>query len=347
MKIYFYPKFEYKNVDSPNPYIHDFEMALAKHNTIVNKTNIKIGIFELFKYFFAADVFIYHWIEDLPIKKFGKIQTLVFIIFLYLAKIWKKKQVFVLHNKYSHSLKKNSWIDLTFDLMMKHGDLILTHSEQGVVFGEEKYPQYANKIKYIIHPIKKPFETNNSPKKEYDLLLWGSIYPYKGTVEFLRYLKSTSAFSSYKIVILGRVFGEQYKKELDDCLTENIHFQDKFFTLEEIAAFAQRSKFILFTHRAISVLSSGSLMDSLRMGTTILGPDHGAFKDLSAYSFVETYNSFEEIPQKLKNYSPSDQTRLEEIQKFCEENTWELFADKFQKELKNTSSRSWSFSTSN
>ena len=69
--------------------------------------------------------------------------------------------------------------------------MILTHSEEGITFGEENYPEYAHKIKYLIHPLKEIIQVKEEKTKKYDLLIWGSIYPYKGVVDFLSFLKST------------------------------------------------------------------------------------------------------------------------------------------------------------
>lgn len=332
MNVFLYPKVDYQANESPNPYIHDFELAIRQHNTISNKGLLKTGVFELFSHLTRSDIYIFHWIENLKNKRFGKIQVLFFVAFLHLSKVLGKKKVFVLHNKYAHDTKKNFWTDLTFHLMMKHGDLILTHSKEGIAFGKQYFPQYAHKIKYFVHPIKSPLQPTARTSKQYDLLIWGSIYPYKGILEFLQFIKKQSP--NYKILILGRCFDTAYKKKLEACLTDQIHFEDKFLSIEELAKLAGQTKFILFTYHAKSVLSSGSLMDSIRMGATVLGPECGAFKDLKAYPFIQTYEHFEDILEKIKSYDQLEKGTAEELTAFCKQNNWEAFAQKLHLELK-------------
>jgi hypothetical protein len=74
-------------------------------------------------------------------------------------------------------------------------------------------------------------------------------------------------------------------------------------------------------------------MDSLRMGSVIIGPDIGAFKDLSSFDFVRTYHSFEDIISIYNNNSSSEKFSNGDIAGFCLANSWEKFGDQVVKEL--------------
>jgi hypothetical protein len=157
LNLYFYPKIDYRATQSPNPYIFHFEEALERHYHLVNKEYNKNGILDFFKYFFKTDVYILNWIEDLPLYRLGKIQTLFFMFFLFSAHISRKKIVWVLHNKYSHFTKDSFWTKLMFGLLMRYSDLILTHSSSGVDFVKDiKLPlDIIGKILRILCILKK------------------------------------------------------------------------------------------------------------------------------------------------------------------------------------------------
>src|SRR5690606_28180132 len=102
------------------------------------------------------------------------------------------------------------------------------------------------------------------------------------------------------------------------------------FDLEMIAEFSNQSKFTLFTYKSDTVISSGSLIDAIRMGSVIIGPNHAAFKDLSTYSFVKTYESFEEIFAIHDSYVPLTDLQQQERLEFCKANSWEKFIEKLE-----------------
>jgi hypothetical protein len=117
-------------------------------------------------------------------------------------------------------------------------------------------------------------------------------------------------------------------------LSDNITFEDELYELEKIAEFSAMSKFTLFTYNSRTVISSGALIDSIRMGAVIIGPNHGAFKDLSHYSFIKTYNSFDEIFRIYEEGPPDKIQEDKERKEFFEENNWDVFVQKLQKIFK-------------
>jgi beta-1,4-mannosyltransferase len=170
-------------------------------------------------------------------------------------------------------------------------------------------------------------------EKKYDFLIWGQIQPYKGIIDFLTFVRSSEYMKSIKILIIGKCFDEEYKTELNKYLSDNITHQDKFYELEQISKFANQTKFILFTYKSNSLLSSGSLMDSIRMRSLVIGPNDGAFKDLSTFQFVKVYNNFEDIIGIHKNYLNVQDSINLEIEEFCVNNNWDIFGDKLNAEL--------------
>ena len=105
--------------------------------------------------------------------------------------------------------------------MIRHSDLIITHSHDGLEFVGKFFPVHQSKIKYIVHPTDELLEYNIEPEKEYDILIWGTIHPYKGVVEFLDYLKESDKLNSYKILISGICPHKDLREKLDGYLKDN------------------------------------------------------------------------------------------------------------------------------
>ena len=333
MNIYLYPKIDHTIVIPPNPYIFNLETSLSKNHNIVNKKYNTRGVLDLFRYIFKARIYLFNWIEDLPARRYGKLQIPIFVLFVYSSRLLGKKIVWTLHNKYSHNTAPNKWTDFMYKFLITKSDLILTHSQSGINFIKENYYQSASKVKYIIHPVQELIPKTPDEEKTYDFLIWGVIWPYKGILQFLKFISEYHPKPEIRILILGKCYDEAYKAEINKYLNDSIVHYDKFYEYAEILNFANRSKFILFTYKSDSVLSSGALMDSIRMRSLIIGPNDGAFKDLSSYNFMKTYKSYNDIIDIHNNYQPGNDSIYTEIDTFCKENSWDLFARKFDVEL--------------
>ena len=321
-----------KVIGSPNPYIENFAGALSQKHKVVNRHAKNRGVINLYRYLFQTDIYVFNWIEDLPQKQYGRIQTALFIVFTFIAKLLGKKMVWVLHNKYSHHTATDQWTDFMYRFMMKKSDVIITHSNSGVEFVKENFPQYSSKIGMLFHPIQSLIPGVYHKEKKYDLLIWGSIFPYKGILEFLKHAAESKAFSQIRILIVGRCKDREYKRQLQQVLTEKMVFIEKMLEMDEIAEFSRQSRFTLFTYKSPTVISSGSLMDSIRMGADIIGPDHGAFKDLEGYGFMKVYKEYEDIASIINE--PSDRpAENEQLDSFLRENSWDAFVPKFEHAL--------------
>ena len=341
--LYLYRNVGFKNNKHPNPYIHHLKDALSLNFTIVNPNNNKIGVLEPFLFLFKARFYYFNWIETLPKNRFGKFQTIMFLIFLLLAKGLKKKIVWTLHNKYAHNEVKNFWNDLMYKVLICYANVVITHSEAGVNFIGEKSVNLKSKVKYFVHPLTAITTSDNSDFKIYDFLIWGEVHPYKGIAEFLDFVNHNPEMQHYKILIIGQCFDEKYKSQIISKLNTNIIYDDHYYGLEDIASFAGKSEFILFTYNLTSILSSGSLMDSISMGATVIGPNDGAFKDLGEHCFVYNYNHFSDLPVIYKNHIHVKNHYSVEFTEYCnedffefyKENTWANFGKKLNEALNN------------
>ena len=277
-----------------------------------------------------TNIFYFNWIENLPDRKFGELQSLLFFLFIALAKIFKKKITWTMHNKISHS-KTNIYLKKTIiKQLLKHSDIIITHSKEGVDYGHEIYKK--SNIVFFPHPVLSS-EIKNIDKPsnniEYDIIIWGLMSPYKGVLEFLKYLFENNIVK-YKIIIVGKFVSDDYYKNVLKYKTDNIQIINNFITKKELNTYIESSKITLFTYQNSSVLSSGVLIDTLAQLTNIVGPNTGSFKDLKDENLVIAYNNFDELLEILdKTIGNELEIDKNAINKYLKDSTWEKYSSFF------------------
>lgn len=329
-KVYIYPITGRFDKKIANPYIADLIQSLEHHFICVNKNNpSNIGIFNLYKFFFKADIFHLNWIEELPDKKSGTLQTLFFIFILMLTRPFGKKVIWTLHNKTSHQQKNLSIKRLFQRILSKKSDYIITHSQEGILYYRSLNANNHNhQIRFIPHPIK---EKSLSPPVAYiyDIIIWGNILKYKGIHLFLEYLRNIGAIEKYKILIAGKFYDPSYKKELLSYKSKTITIIDEYIGNSKLQHYIQHSRIILFTYVGKYVLSSGALMDSLAYGNQIIGPDVGAFKDLKEEGLIYTYHNFTNLIHLIDKVLASELNPNKiRLRNFILENSWEKYGSK-------------------
>lgn len=322
MNIYIYPTYTPSRDKSGNLYIKYF------HEAFQNKRDVKvvnrlwqIGIASI-AFNLDADMFIIQWVDLIPGKRLGKLQFVFFLLLIELISILKKEIVWVLHNKRAHD-KESHWVDYGMDFMARHSTCVITHSEEGVSFFNDRYPMYKGKCHYIPHPVYTS-QIYSSINIVYDYIIWGTVSRRKNILEFVNFAVASNEMKSKRILIAGRCSESKYTKEISATIVgSNIVFENRFFTDEELKVLISQSKVILFTYNSESVLSSGALIYSLNFCKPIIGPNIGAFADLK--SIVTVYDDFSEIPYlKIKMNNNS-------CQQYITENSWKDFPCKLLK----------------
>lgn len=325
MKIYIYPTYTPSRDKSGNLYIKYFHDAFncSREVRVLNRF-WKIGITSIIANL-DADVFIIQWVDLIPGKRLGKIQLIFYFLLVCVLKLLHKKIIWILHNKRAHN-GTSCLVDYSMDFMAKKATHVVTHSEEGVIFFNQRYPKYVGKCIYIPHPIYTSKMFESKPIK-YDYIIWGSINKRKNVLEFFKYVSTSDYMQSKKILLCGRCSDKAYCKELNNVITQNVTFINRFLSDGEIQDYISESKIILFTYNGESVLSSGALIYSLNFNKNIIGPKVGSFADLS--EIVNCYEKFEEIEYMtlLDNKNA--------IKKYIKENTWEAFPNKILGQIKN------------
>lgn len=324
--VYVFPYLDEKLVFSPNPYIKNLISSFSDSFIFINKGYCKSGILDLVRHFFSADIFILNWPENVVYRKFGLFQgALLSILLVILRLIPGKKVVWILHNGRAHDKPHNLSFQWIFKILARFSDIIITHASKGVSIIKGISNRLAGKVYYLPHPIEPLFPAYHQIKKEYDFLIWGSILPYKGVLEVVRYLMINNQQKQIRLLIIGKCFSEEYKKGLMALVSDNCEWIDEQISIDEIFQYAQKCSYILFGYKNDSVLSSGALMDSIRMRAKIIAPAYGAFADLSGHCFVQTYSGYPEIISILNSKELNADVCNSEVVKFYEYSNWASF----------------------
>jgi beta-1,4-mannosyltransferase len=327
LRAYVYPISAFGDRIIPNPYLDNLMDSLSEYFDFVNRENPSSkGILDIASYVNKLDYIFLNWIEDIPDKKGGFMQVLFFITLVRLLK-WKKiRLIWTMHNKLSHYKSNLRLKRYLFRFLIRNCDFILTHSTEGIRYAVEyKEKRLPQKIKFLPHPLENRFiEFKENPDD--DILIWGSVIPYKNIDGFLEYLHMRGFENKYKIRIIGKVKPDSYERVIQSYCNNAITLENRYIPDEILTDLVANSKIILCTHAGESVLSSGALMDSLSFGATVIGPDLAAFKDARNEGLITTYQTFEQLVLLLDQALLLPRKMNNNLQGFIEKNNWSQFA---------------------
>ena len=296
--LYFYPMSARGTKGEGNPYGKNLVNALSDHFRVVNRKDPSdSGILNLIKYLNKTEILFLNWIEDLPDKKFGYIQSILFMLMLRYLRYKKATICWVLHNKFSHYRKNRMMKSVIFRLLAARSTHIITHSEEGLHYIQQFDKRHVHNIIFLHHPVTARVLPEPGPK-QYDIIIWGTLLEYKGVDKFLEYLHALGLQEKYHILVTGKIPSEEYRKKLYRLASAKIRIENRFVSDEELFSLISSSKVVLFTYKQESVLSSGALMDSISAGATVIGPETGAFGDLAKEGLVITYTDFRDLITK-------------------------------------------------
>lgn len=324
-KVYFYPSCPKDGYG--NPYCLNFKEVLKKYFELLDASNkiTRMKSMTLLIYSFKADLFILNWIENTIYLRFGFIQFCLVFLSFFVIGLRKKKIVWIFHNVIPHE-GDNFFTRIIMTYLFKHSKLIISHSKEACAYAES---MAHCKVTYCCHPIKR-FNVQgwHGKKTPCDILIWGTILPYKGILEFLR--NCSKQLSNVNILILGKCKDNFLAESIKDFCSEHMFFENRRAEFNEIEYYIRTCRYVLFPYIGESVSSSGVLMDTIAMGGTPIGPSKGAFKDLREDGLCKTYNSYEELLSIINSRNNIDKDLKE---KFIEENTWNSFIVRLSLEL--------------
>ncbi len=327
-KAYIYPISGRDSTGVYNPYINNFVKSFSKYFDFVNVNHPSYsGILDIRKYLGKIDCVFFHWIENVVDKKGGYFQMMFLISLFYYFKLKGIKTVLTVHNRISHegtNLKVKSKL---IKFLLRNCDYLIVHAKEGIGFAREFSGRDDLKIIFRHHPVTNEF-LPASPDKVIDILIWGRISPYKGIDKFLELLYDKRMENRFRIVIIGKVSDKSYGEKLIKYQNARIKIINRFAKDEELKRLAATSKIILFPYQSSSVLGSGVLMDSVVYKANILGPQKGAFADLSNENIIYSYKDYNEMINRIEEILKTDKgIDTEKRKKFIEENSWGKYAE--------------------
>lgn len=312
--------------DAINPFINNLRDSLIS-NDIEVKGYGRHGIGGLIKYFFSTNIYILNWPENIIFGSYGKIKYYLFKLIIFLYSLRGGKIIWFLHNLEPHE-GHNTYTRAAFDYLFKKSSANICFSKAAYDFSIKNVT--IDKSYYFPHPFKNFGYISSDKQKMYDVLIWGSILPYKGILEFLE--ANSKVELGLKILIVGKCKDLNYESKIRQYENDKVIIENRFIDFVELQDLISKSKYVVFPYLSGSVSSSGALMDTLQYGGNIIGPNIGAFKDLAESKIIYTYHEMNEIFQIINsgNYC------LDEIKRnFVETNTWNVFGSKIKKIIKN------------
>jgi hypothetical protein len=312
-----------------NPYIDDFIESMETRFNFVNKGKPSTtGIFDFLKYLFQTDYVFFNWIEDVPDKKGGLAQAIFLLLFLNTSKFLSIKVFWTMHNKLSHSVDHLFLKKMIIKTLLKKPDGIITHSSEGILYAESIVPQCREKIIYLPHPVKNR-NSKAGIEKKIDILIWGTISPYKGIAEFLEYLYDKKLQNKYEILVIGKATSKDIFDILLRYANQNIAIKNECPDHYSLQSIISQSRLVVFTYAKSSVLSSGALMDTIGFGANIIGPNVGAFADLEKEGLLRTFNDFTGLILILdEELHKAAEICNDKVMRFLGDNSWFKYAEK-------------------
>lgn len=333
-KIYIYPS-PYIKIGGDNPYLKNLKNSLKGLFKIINDNSKRIhGEIGVLRNINNADLFYFNWIENRPNKKFGFFRFILIILILNIIKLNPKKSILWTHHNLSSHNGNNWMVDYLFSWLSKNSNYVIAHSIQ--TFTEMKLYNRKKPILYFPHPVFTSVKNQNSSKKdkEYDILIWGKMSSYKGILEFIKYANNDNTLRKYKIALAGKFVDYHYYNSVVSQANENVIIFNKHFSNSEIEQLHYKSRYVLFSYNNKSVLNSGVLADSIGYRHTgIIGPNKGAFKDMSEKKIIFTFKKYEDI---LNIISSGEFKDFNLIDHFSKKHTWCIFGKYLENNLNET-----------
>ncbi|HTJ11369.1 MAG TPA: glycosyltransferase [Dinghuibacter sp.] len=313
---YVYPNIPRSLMGSGNPYIEHLKTALGSAGLLVDPLSYENAFADFVRNAWRAHLVVLNWMEDVPSKRSGLLQMAILVPYLAGLRLLGKRVVWIRHNRAPHQTERRGIKRAFSGYLGFVASRIVCHSRDALS---------GSKSVFRYHPSAATVVDEVSPG-ETDLLIWGSIAPYKGIREFLEYASGDARLSGLRIHVVGRCADPAYWEDLQRLKGPGMVLVNAFATPEELVRLFERSRCILFTYKRDSVSSSGVLIDSLAACRPIIGPDYGAFRDLARDTgFVYAYQNFNDIATLLNAAGPHYVLDRAKVQTFLAENSWHAF----------------------
>ena len=277
-KVWFYP-------DEHNAYLDLMRKAIEScGSTLLPNASLKS--------YLKADILHLNWYENLPDGRLERIIKFTFkSALLCMAKLFRKRVVFVLHNKRPHENVSGLCVRL-MNRLIRSADNVIIHSKcsmallptrDGIVY--VPHPNFVD-----AYPAGKRYDVLKREKSQKILLFIGAVQPYKNVATVLRVAER---FSEEKDLIFW-ICGKPASKEYGDMLvqtakTDNVRFDLRYIRDDEIASLMDMADAVIQPYDTTSALNSGAAILAFSYGKTVVSTDTGTIRDLEDSGLVYCY----------------------------------------------------------
>ncbi|KKN21938.1 hypothetical protein LCGC14_0920330 [marine sediment metagenome] len=251
-----------------------------------------------------------HWIfyigfdEKKKIKFFLKLCR--FIIDVYLSKyILNAKIIWTIHNLYSHKSYYPRIERLVRNFLLNKVNGIICHCNEAKKEVQKEFRISPKKIYVIPHgnylncylnkiSKEKARDILNLKKNDFVFLHFGRVRRYKGLDTLIKSFKALKLKDNLKVLIVGKLLENEYKKELITLSEDNknILFTFKFIEDDKIQIYMNASDIVVSPYR--SILTSGEIILAMTFGKPVIAPQLGCIIDLLNKEGSFTYDPKEE-----------------------------------------------------
>ncbi|GAA4323420.1 glycosyltransferase [Flaviaesturariibacter amylovorans] len=317
--LYLYPISAEGHRPGSNDYMVRLRDCLDRHYRVVNK-GTSLGMADLLLKLPRYDRVYFNWIEDVPDRRFGYLQIPMLLTVLLACKLSRKKIVWFVHNNLSHYKTNRVAKRIVRVLMRSFADVTLSHSRE--IGGLQRL----RNLHCFDHPVERAPLLPQPAAPDWDLLIWGTVSPYKGVDRFAAFAARQPSLQALRVLIAGRFADAGLEQRIRSQAPGGWEIRGHTVADEELRDFYARSRYVLFCYAPGSVLSSAALCHSLAHGKVVIGPHTGCFKELGELGLIYTYRSFDELPALIARLNAIEEpVSRAALERYLSANGWEHF----------------------
>lgn len=298
------------NSSDSNKYIDLMKQAIKKIDKNINFYSVREGV--KLNNFFKINYICLNWFESLDNSSNFKfflsfLKKLLVLNFMFL---FRKKIVFVFHNKIPHETKnkKISFIFIKILLMLSNNIIIHCKESSEILKRYINFDLIKSKIVYVPHPSYigaypelKVEERNGIDQIKF--LFLGNIRPYKN-IEMLIEIFNKLKEQDVLLEIAGNVSDKNYEDELlNKIKSEKIKTDFRFIPDDEVIKKMKENDILILPYHLESSLNSGAVILAFSNKKTIISSNIPMLKDIKNNDAIYTYsysNKEEEQKELLK-----------------------------------------------
>ncbi|RYZ21252.1 MAG: hypothetical protein EOO16_13715 [Chitinophagaceae bacterium] len=318
-RIFLYPQTPFGRTEGANDYIDRVRALLNRPFRVLNQPT-RLGLLDLVRRLPQTDIVYLNWIEDLADKRFGYVQLAMLLPLLLVCRLSGKRIVWFVHNGVSHSRRHWRAKRFTVSVMKKLAHTVLAHAD------EAAHVSGPRPVAVFDHPTPR-FTPPEPAETRWDLLLWGSVSPYKGVLEFVRLHAARPELQGLKVLVAGRFSSPELYEAVKAAAHPNVTIRNEVISEDELPRLVAQSRYVLFAYLSASVLGSAALSRTLAYGKTVIGPHCGAFRALAERGLLYSFRNEEELAGLLASLQAAPRTvDPEALRRYTEEHSWDHFA---------------------